>query len=61
MDLDPPQVASKGSRPGALPSSTSDKKELAWAFIGLILWSGVVLTAIFGAGYMIGHALFHWW
>jgi len=38
-----------------------DQKELAWAFLGLILWSGVVLTGVFGVGYVVGHSLLHLW
>ena len=39
----------------------SDQTELAWAFIGLILWSAVVFGGIFGVGYVVGHSIFHWW
>jgi hypothetical protein len=38
-----------------------DKKELAWAFLGLVLWSGVVLIGVFGAGYVLGHSILHLW
>jgi hypothetical protein len=38
-----------------------DQKELAWAFLGLILWSGVVLIGVFGVGYVVGHSLLHLW
>jgi hypothetical protein len=61
MDVEPHEIGSQGSRPGALSGPTSDKKELAWAFVGLLLWSGVVLSAVFGVGYMIGHTVLHWW
>jgi hypothetical protein len=63
MDLDP-RSSQKVSDPGVLSKQGSpgnDQKELAWAFLGLILWSAVVLGAIFGVGYVIGHSVFHWW
>jgi hypothetical protein len=43
------------------PKPGDDQKELAWAFLGLILWSGVVLIGVFGAGYVVGHSIFHLW
>ena len=62
MDVESSQAASaKGSRPGALPNPASDQKELAWAFVGLILWSAVVLGGVFGVSYFLGHAVLHWW
>ena len=61
MDVESSRVESEGSRPRAFPAAASDKKELAWAFVSLILWSGVVLTGVFGVGYVIGHAILHWW
>jgi hypothetical protein len=62
MDLDDTQTANKGSNPGVFPAKpVDDQKELAWAFLGLILWSGVVLIGVFGAGYVVGHSLFHLW
>ena len=60
MDLDGTQTTNKDSR--MLPiKSGDDQKELAWAFLGLILWSGVVLIGVFGAGYVLGHSIFHLW
>jgi hypothetical protein len=61
MDVESTQASPKGSRPGALSNPASDQKELAWAFIGLILWSAVVFGGIFGVSYFVGHALLHWW
>lgn len=61
MDLESAQAGSKGSRPEALSGPPSEQKELAWGFVGLVLWSCVVLIGIFGVGYVIGHAFLHWW
>ena len=62
MDLDETQATPKGSNPGVFPAKPlDDQKELAWAFLGLILWSGVVLIGVFGAGYVVGHSLLHLW
>jgi hypothetical protein len=62
MDLDDTRTANKGSNPGVSPAkAVDDQKELAWAFLGLILWSGVVLIGVFGAGYVVGHSLLHLW
>lgn len=62
MDLADTQTPQKGSRK-AVPSGKQedDQKELAWAFLGLILWSGVVLIGVFGAGYLLGHSILHIW
>jgi hypothetical protein len=43
------------------PNAKDDRKELAWAFLGLILWSGVVLGGLFGLGYVLGHSILHLW
>jgi hypothetical protein len=62
MDLDDTQPTSKGPDSGLLAAKpVDDKKELAWAFLGLILWSGVVLIGVFGVGYVLGHSLLHLW
>jgi hypothetical protein len=62
MDLDDTQPASKGSNVEGFPvKPVDDQRELAWAFLGLILWSGVVLIGVFGAGYLVGHSIFHLW
>jgi hypothetical protein len=62
MDVDQRQSAStKGSVSAVANPRGSDGKELAWAFIGLLLWSAVVLGGVCGVGYVLGHALFHWW
>jgi len=61
MDVETTTTSPKGSRPGALSNPASDQKELAWAFVGLILWSAVVLSGVFAVGYFLGHALLHWW
>ena len=62
MDLDDTQPTSKGPDSGLLTAKpVDDKKELAWAFLGLILWSGVVLIGVFGVGYVLGHSLLHLW
>ena len=53
--LNEPRKAALSAKPG------DDKKELAWAFLGLILWSGVVLIGVFGAGYVLGHSILHIW
>jgi hypothetical protein len=60
MDLEQSQPAS-AKRASAAVSNNSDQSELAWAFLGLILWSAVVFGGIFGVGYVLGHAFFHWW
>jgi len=62
MDLNDTQPSRKGSSPPAFhPNAGDDQKEVAWAFLGLILWSGVVLGGIFGAGYLLGHSILHLW
>jgi hypothetical protein len=62
MDLEGTQSPLKDSRKSALPAKPGDdQKELAWAFLGLILWSGVVLIGVFGVGYLLGHSIFHIW
>lgn len=62
MDLDDTQPMSKSANPEVFPAKpVDDQKELAWAFLGLILWSGVVLIGVFGVGYVLGHSIFHLW
>jgi hypothetical protein len=62
MDLDDTRPISKSATPEVFPAKpVDDQKELAWAFLGLILWSGVVLIGVFGAGYVLGHSIFHLW
>jgi hypothetical protein len=62
MDLEETKTTPNESRRAVLPAkSGDDKKELAWAFLGLILWSGVVLIGVFGAGYVLGHSILHIW
>jgi len=62
MDLDDTRPTTKNANPEVLPAKpVDDQKELAWAFLGLILWSGVVLIGVFGAGYLVGHSIFHLW
>lgn len=62
MDLDDTQPDGKGSNVEVFPvKPVDDQRELAWAFLGLILWSGVVLIGVFGAGYLVGHSIFHLW
>ena len=62
MDLEATKTAPNEPRKVAIPAkSGDDKKELAWAFLGLILWSGVVLVGVFGAGYVLGHSILHIW
>jgi hypothetical protein len=62
MDLDDTRPTFKNANPEAFPAKpVNDQKELAWAFLGLILWSGVVLIGVFGAGYVLGHSIFHLW
>jgi hypothetical protein len=62
MDVEETGVAVKTSNPGVTPARPADdQKELAWAFFGLILWSGVVLIGVFGVGYVVGHSIFHFW
>jgi hypothetical protein len=51
----------KSSNAATGSSAAGDQKELAWAFIGLILWSAVVFGALFGLGYVVGHSVLHWW
>ena len=54
--------------PGQSPKQTffprereDDQKEVAWAFLGLILWSGVVIGGIVGVGHILGHFVLHLW
>jgi hypothetical protein len=65
MDVDPTRPLGKGSHSRALSSQGAgqgdDQKELAWAFLGLMLWSAVVLVGIFGVGQILGHSVLHWW
>ena len=62
MDLDDTRPTTKNENPEVLPAKpVDDQKELAWGFLGLILWSGVVLIGVFGAGYVVGHSIFHLW
>jgi hypothetical protein len=63
MDVNETQLSSKGSNPAVLqqPKPEDDRKEVAWAFLGLLLWSGVVLEALFGTGYLLGHSVLHLW
>jgi hypothetical protein len=63
MDLEDTQQPAAEIANSAVVSSKpgDDQKELAWAFLGLILWSGVVLIGVFGAGYVVGHSIFHLW
>jgi hypothetical protein len=43
------------------PNAAGDQKEVAWAFLGLVLWSAVVLGGLVGAGHVLGHFVFHRW
>jgi len=62
MDLEATKTTPNESRKSGHPAKPGDdKKELAWAFLGLILWSGVVLVGVFGAGYVLGHSILHIW
>jgi Na+-driven multidrug efflux pump len=61
MDVETAQRSSEGSTPRVSSSSGSERKELAWAAFGLVLWSAVVFGGIFGVGYVLGHAILHWW
>jgi hypothetical protein len=62
MDLNDTQPSRKAPNSAAFPSNTGDDhKEVAWAFLGLILWSGVILGGLFGAGYILGHSILHLW
>ncbi len=62
MDLDDTRTRVKNSNPIVMPAKpVDDNKELAWAFLGLVLWSGVVLIGVFGAGYVLGHSILHLW
>jgi hypothetical protein len=61
MDVEIAQPSSEGSAPRAFASQPSERKELAWAFLGLILWSAVVIGGVMEVGYVLGHAVFHWW
>jgi hypothetical protein len=54
MNVESNQASAKGSRPGAWSNPASDQKELAWAFVSLILWSAVVLGGIFGVSFVPG-------
>jgi hypothetical protein len=56
----PPTV--KGSKATLFhPYRGDDQKEVAWAFLGLVLWSAVVLGGLVGAGHVLGHFVFHLW
>lgn len=62
MDLSDTQPLRKApNHPPFPPNAGDDRKELAWAFLGLILWSGVVLAGLFGVGYVVGHSILHLW
>jgi hypothetical protein len=62
VDLSDTQPLHKApTRPPFPPNPADDRKELAWAFLGLILWSGVVLGGLFGIGYVVGHSILHLW
>ncbi len=62
MDLEDTRPVAESPKPGLSPAKpVNDQKELAWAFLGLVLWSGVVLIGVFGAGYVLGHSIFHLW
>ena len=62
MDLEATKTTPNESRKAAISGRPGDdKKELAWAFLGLIMWSGVVLVGVFVAGYVLGHSILHIW
>jgi hypothetical protein len=61
MDLERTATTPKAPKNAISAKPADDKKELAWAFLGLILWSGVVLVGVFGAGYVLGHSILHIW
>jgi hypothetical protein len=62
MDLNDTQPSRKAPNSEAFrPNTGDDQKEVAWAFLGLILWSGVILGGFFGAGYILGHSILHLW
>jgi hypothetical protein len=59
MDVEQTQSAAKDA--SVLSETASEQKELAWAFLGLVLWSIVVLGGVAGVGYVLGHSVLHWW
>jgi hypothetical protein len=62
MDVSDTQPSRKASDPAVYPGHPADdRKEVAWAFLGLLLWSGVVLGGLFGVGYVVGHSIFRLW
>jgi hypothetical protein len=61
MDLNDTEPARKAPNPTAFPPNRLDQKEVAWAFVGLLLWSGVVLAGVFSAVYILGHSILHLW
>ena len=62
MDMSDTQHPRKDANPtGYRGPGEDDRKEVAWAFVGLLLWSGVVLGGVFGAGYILGHSILHLW
>ena len=63
MDLDDTQQPTAEVTNSEILSAKTgdDHKELVWGFLGLILWSGVVLIGVFGAGYVVGHSILHLW
>ncbi len=62
MDVSDTQASRKTTDPSVYPANSGDdRKEVAWAFLGLILWSAVVLGGLCGAGYILGHSVLHLW
>jgi hypothetical protein len=56
------EASGQSSRPAPYTQNRSDEqKEVAWAFLGLILWSAVLIGGIVGVGHVLGHFVFHLW
>ena len=60
MNMASGEDSAKGTRPKAWSNPASDQKELAWAFVRLILWSAVILGSIFGVGYLLYRVVARW-
>ena len=62
MDLKGASPTGQTSKPTYFPPKRDDdRKEVLWAFFGLILWSAVVIGGVVGAGHIVGHFVLHLW
>jgi hypothetical protein len=52
----------QSSKPALYAENRSEEyKEVAWAFLGLILWSAVLIGGVLAAAHVLGHFVFHLW